>query len=111
MLSNQRQLREQAKFEYSPLGKTLEKQTEKQVGSLKSLDTFNEKNELKQIEGIFRQNLMNDLIRVKLKQIVNSQYIIKKDNINYKSKRGNQNLVNIHYLLLFKEIYMKVIYH
>ena len=30
---------------------------------------------------------MNDLIRVKLKEIVNLQNIIKKDNLNYKSKR------------------------
>ena len=31
---------------------------------------------------------MNDLIRVKLKEIVNLQDIIKKDNLNYKSKCG-----------------------
>ena len=36
MPSNQRQIIEQAKFAYCPLGKALEKQTEKQVGSLKS---------------------------------------------------------------------------
>ena len=43
--SNQRQIIEQAKFAYCPLGKALEKQTEKQVGSLKS----NKKDELKRI--------------------------------------------------------------
>ena len=31
---------------------------------------------------------MNDLIRAKLEEIVNLQDIIKKDNLNYKSKRG-----------------------
>ena len=31
---------------------------------------------------------MNDLIRVKLKKIVKLQGIIKKDDLNYKSKRG-----------------------
>ena len=31
---------------------------------------------------------MNDLICVKLKEIVNLQDIIKKDNLNYKPKRG-----------------------
>ena len=31
---------------------------------------------------------MNDLIRAKLKEIVKLQDIIKKDDINYKSKRG-----------------------
>ena len=34
--SNQRQIIEQGKFAYSPLGKTFEKQTEKQIGALKS---------------------------------------------------------------------------
>ena len=37
--SNHRQILEQGKFAYSPLGKVLEKQTEKQVGALKSLET------------------------------------------------------------------------
>ena len=37
--SNRRQILEQAKFAYSPLGKPLEKQTEKQVGASKSLKT------------------------------------------------------------------------
>ena len=35
--SNQRQIIEQATFEYSPLKKAFEKQTEKQVGPIKSL--------------------------------------------------------------------------
>ena len=61
----------EAKFAISPLGKAFGKQTEKQVGALKSLDLSNKKDELKQIEGIFPQNLMNSFIRVKLKEIVN----------------------------------------
>ena len=68
--SNQRQIIKQAKFAYSPLGKVFEKQTEKQVGALKSLDLYNKKDELKQIDDIFSQNLMNDLIRDKLKEII-----------------------------------------
>ena len=36
--SNERQIIEQAKFEYSPLEKAFEKQIEKQVGPIKSLD-------------------------------------------------------------------------
>ena len=86
--SNQRQIIEQAKFAYSPFGKAFEKQTEKQVGALKSLDFSNKKDELQKIEGIFQQNLMNDLIRVKLKKTVKLQDVIKKDDLNYKSKRG-----------------------
>ena len=41
--SNRKQIIEQAKFTYSSLGKSLEKQTEKQVGALKSLDLSNKK--------------------------------------------------------------------
>ena len=39
--SNQRQIIEQVKFAYSPLGKVFEEQTEKQVGTTKSLDPSN----------------------------------------------------------------------
>ena len=51
--SGQSQIRQQAKFTYSPLGKSFEKQTEKQVDALKSLNLSNKTDELKQIEGIF----------------------------------------------------------
>ena len=81
---NQRQIIEQATFVYSPLVKALEKQ----VDPIKSLDFPNKKDELKQTEGIFPQNLMNDLIRTKLKEIVKLQDIIKKDYLNYKLKCG-----------------------
>ena len=43
----------QAKFTYSPLGKALEKQTEKQFDALNSLNLSNKTDELKQVEGIF----------------------------------------------------------
>ena len=42
---NQRQIIEQAKFAYSPLGKAFEKQTEKQVDAIESLDISNIKDE------------------------------------------------------------------
>ena len=41
MSSYQRQIIEQAKFAYSPLGQAFEKQTEKEVGAIKSLDPPN----------------------------------------------------------------------
>ena len=75
-----------SKLAYSLLGKAFEKQTEKQVGAIKSLKYSKKKDELKQIDGIFAQNLMNDLISDKLKEIVNLQDIIKKYNLRYKSK-------------------------
>ena len=65
LLSNQRQIIEQAKFADSFLGKSFEEQKEKQVGALKSLELSNKKDQLKQIESILPQNLMNNLINVK----------------------------------------------
>ena len=85
LLSNQRQIIGKTKFAYFPVGKAFEKQTEKQVGAIKSIDLSNK---LKRIEGIFQQNLMNDLIRANLKEIVELQGIIKKDDLNYKPKQG-----------------------
>ena len=40
---NQRQMIEHTKFTYSPLGKAFKKETEKQVGGIKSLDLSNKK--------------------------------------------------------------------
>ena len=54
--SNQRQIIENGKNK------------QKKVDAIKSIDLFNKKDELKQIEGIFPQHLMNDLIRAKLKR-------------------------------------------
>ena len=58
----------------------------KQIGAIKSLKHSIKKDELKQIEGIFPQNLMNDLIHDKLKETVIFQHIIKTDNLSYKAK-------------------------
>ena len=55
--------------------KCFSKQTEKQVGTMKRTKR-NKKDELKQIESLFTQYLMNDLIRDKLKHIINFQDII-----------------------------------
>ena len=85
---NQRKIIEQAKFAYSPLGKAFVKQTEKQVDFINSLHISNNKDESKQTESILIQNLMNDFIRAKLKEIVKLQDVVKKDDLNYKSKRG-----------------------
>ena len=51
--SNRRQITEQAKFTYSPLGKALERLTEKQVDALKSLNLSIKTDELKQTQSIF----------------------------------------------------------
>ena len=58
--SDQGQTIEQSNFGYSRLGKALQKQTEKQIGTLKSLNFSDKKGELKKNQGIFPQTLMND---------------------------------------------------
>ena len=80
--SNQRQILKQANFPYSPWGKAFEKQIEKQFDAIKSLVPSNK---LKQIEGVFPKHLMNDLIRAKLKEVVELWDNIKKDDLNYQS--------------------------
>ena len=65
--SNQRQIIEQDKFAYSPLGKAFGKQTEQQVCAIKPVDLSHWKDKLRQIEAIFPKNSRNDLIRAKFK--------------------------------------------
>ena len=71
--------------------KNFEKQTEKQVGTLKSLEISNEKYELKQTDGVYQEILMNALLNCKilLKKMI---YIINK------KLETLIILVNIHYL-------------
>ena len=45
--SNRSQIIEEAKFTYSPLGKAWEKQTEKRVDTIKSINISNKVDELK----------------------------------------------------------------
>ena len=86
LLFNKRQIIQQANFAYCPLEKAVEKETEKQIDAINTRDISNKKDEVKQIESIFPLNLMNDLIRANLKELVKLQDIIKKDNLHYKSK-------------------------
>ena len=51
------------KITVEEIGKTLGKQTEKEVNALKSLNLFDKTNESKKFERMFPQNQMNDLIR------------------------------------------------
>ena len=64
--SKNRHIIEQTKFTYSSLVKSFEKQTEKQVDAIKCLGPSEK---LKETEGIFPQNLMNNLICTKLNEI------------------------------------------
>ena len=82
---NQTKIIEQVKFACSFLEKLFERQTKKQVRAITSLKHSNKKDELKQIEVVFPQNMMNDLIHVKSKETVNLQDI-QTDNLRYKPK-------------------------
>ena len=96
------QIIQQAKLTYPPLGKSFEKQTEKQVDALKSMNLLNKINELKYIEKIFSKNQVDDLIIDKLREIVQSHNNIKLGDLEYTTKRGKHIiLVDALYLLLF----------
>ena len=75
-----KQMIEQAKFTYSPLGKAFEKQTEKQVLKV----YFDKTNELKQIESIFPQNMVNKMVSDELKTIIDWQNSIELDKLYFK---------------------------
>ena len=66
----QRWIIEQSKFAYSHLEKAFKKQSEKQVGASKPLQLSSKNDELNQIDSIFPQSLMIDLIRFKLKEMI-----------------------------------------
>ena len=85
--SNQRQIIEQATFSYFSLGKAFEKQIAEQFGAFKSLE-LSIKKDWWYIDDILSQNLENDLICVKLKEIVKLNNIFFKNHVNCKSKRG-----------------------
>ena len=61
------QIIEQNKFTHSLLGKALEKQTEKQVDALPSLNLSAKTDDLKQIENIFPKNLLTNVINDRAK--------------------------------------------
>ena len=86
------------------LEKASPKQTKPKVATLMSL------NEFLKIHSILPEIVMSDLIRAKLKQIVNLQDIIKPDEVHCKSKRGKiYNLTNIFlpsFLSNMDEIYL-----
>ena len=82
----------------------LKKKTQKEVDALKSLNVSNKIDELKQIQGIFPKNLLNDLTTYKLKEIIQLQNIIKSNNLNYKSKRRKIYNVNKYSLLIVFKI-------
>ena len=72
------------------MGKALEKQTKEQVKAIKDLNISDKTNELRQIEGIFPQNVLNNLISNKLKKVIELQNSIELDKLNYKKHDFNE---------------------
>ena len=58
---NQKQIIEQDKFTYSPSLKAFKEQAKEHVKAIKNENISDKTNELKQIEGIFPQNVSNNL--------------------------------------------------
>ena len=77
---------DQAKFTNSSLEKGLEKQTKKQVHSLKSLNLQYKIDVLDQMKSVFLQNQMNDLILDMLREIRQLENDIKLNKVDYKAK-------------------------
>ena len=73
MPSNQRQIREQANFAYSPLGKDFERQTktieDQGIKQVKALKAIKLEEELKLIEGLFPKNMRTDEINNEIYEI------------------------------------------
>ena len=67
------------------MAKNFEKQTKEQLIAIKDLNISNKTNAFKQIESIFPQNVLNGLISVKLKKIIELQNSIELDKLNYKN--------------------------
>ena len=55
---------------------SFEKQTEKKIGAIKSPKHANRKDKFNKNGSIFKQNLLNDLIRDKLKEVISLKDII-----------------------------------
>ena len=67
----------------------MKQQTKKKVDALKSLIFSNKTYELKQIESMFPQNMINDLVRHRQKNITKLQDTINLNKLHYKAKRAN----------------------
>ena len=92
--SNQQQIIEQAKFTYSPLGKALEKQTKtiedqwkKQVESLNTLKSNNEKLTIEDV--IPKSALNNDDAEKEIDKIKEMENTIDREKLIYKSNKYN----------------------
>ena len=88
--SNQRQIIEQAKFAYSPLGKAIQKQIKsiedrgrKQDEAIKALKPEDDQ-ELESIEGCFPKKMRNNEVKKKTDEIKKQKEKIKRKDLKYK---------------------------
>ena len=102
MLFNQRQIIEQAKFKYSPLGKafgkqsnTIEDQKIKQIEALKALKPKEnlkalkpgENQELESIKGLFPKSMRTDEIKNEIDEIRKHEGKIERKDLKYKTNK------------------------
>ena len=74
--SNQKQRPKLGKCTYSSSRKAFKEQTKEQVKTMRDLNISDKANELKQIEDIFSQNILNDLTSNKLKKSLSYKKIL-----------------------------------
>ena len=91
--SDENRLIEQAKFTYSPFGKSFKKQIKtiedqgiKQVEVLKALKPEENKEDIKSIEGIFPKDMRTDEIKIEIYEIKKWEEKIKREYLKYKTK-------------------------
>ena len=89
--SNRQQIIEQAKFTYSPLGKSFEKQTktneDQGENQVKALEDLKLKEQVKSIEGIFPEGYKNIEIKNEINKIKEYEKTISRDNMIYRSSK------------------------
>ena len=92
--SDQRRVIEQAKFTYSPLGKTFEKQRKaienqgtKQVETFKVLKQEKNQQDLKSIEGIFPKGMITNESNNELSKTKETENTIVTKHLKYKASK------------------------
>ena len=58
------------------MGKVFKEQTKEQAKAIKDLNTSDKRNKLKQIENIFPQNLLNDLVSDQIKKVLSYKTVL-----------------------------------
>ena len=92
--ADQRKIKEQAKFEYSPSGKAFGKQTKateeqrkKQVEALEVLKPEENKEDIKSVERLFPKEMRNDEIKNEIDEIEKRENKSKRKDLRFETNR------------------------